>query len=83
MVDYKIRWGHERTKTANGSARRNQRRLEAQRRQTEYDGLTLEQKLERATGQKEIYKISMKIEERNDELAKKAELAEKKKNKKN
>lgn len=45
---YKERWGHNRTRKAQGSANRKRRREEAEKRQAKYDNLTLEEKIQRA-----------------------------------
>ena len=47
-------------------ARRDKRRQEAEARQREYDGLTLEAKLARAKGKKEIAKLEKKLAKRNE-----------------
>jgi hypothetical protein len=78
-VSYEVRWGHSRVKTAHGGKRREERRKDAERRQTEYDKLTTQQKLERLTarvgeagGARERTKLLDTIAAQNLEVVKRA-----------
>lgn len=59
-LSYQIRWGHNRTKTAHGSARRLARRLEAQKRQAVYDALSDVQKAEHRASVRRLWELARK-----------------------